>query len=283
MRLSLAMCIVELVKDIRGRMRMVFRVNAGVIGIWTLAAPLVTMVACAPSRPRGIWMCPAEVSLLLLIKKDWVLMVEQTPRRLLSTVIEVLFEVGLVVLPALKFCKLQMPWSKKFKVVLTFSLRFMCVARFKFRVNLLTRDRVAGLRVAHYVAYDRYLRSGTPSIDLAPTLVLEQSLLFLGLLTASAPVFLNTLAGFGSTHLLTMNHSRSDGTSSHQLSALGSGVAGQASSDVAKDGSESASRSINGRKEDFHTDACSATSVATTFGHEERRSEDSGLAILPRP
>jgi hypothetical protein len=31
------------------------------IGFWTVAAPPVAMVFCAPVEPRGIWMCSAEV------------------------------------------------------------------------------------------------------------------------------------------------------------------------------------------------------------------------------
>jgi hypothetical protein len=69
MRLSTAMVFVEIVKNTYGKMSTVSRINAGLIASWTLAAPLVMMVSCAPSQSRGIWMCPAEVSVVVLRKK----------------------------------------------------------------------------------------------------------------------------------------------------------------------------------------------------------------------
>jgi hypothetical protein len=156
-------------------------------------------------------------------------------------------------------------------------------------MEILTRNRVAGLIVGHHVAYGRYLRSGRPSIDLAPTLDLEEGLVLVGISTASIPVFLHMLAGLGSTHLLTMNHSRSDGTSSHQLSALESGVAveariGVTDEHIGENVIRGADKSVVGTSEDrARTDAYSTLSIATTTHCGRRQSQDSDVAILPQP
>jgi hypothetical protein len=86
----------------------------------------------------------------------------------------------------------------------------------KSRRESLTRSRVVASTVAHYVAYEKYLRDGRLGIDLATILVLEACLIFSGILTASVPVLLHMLAEFGSIHLLKTNHI----SSSYQLSAL---------------------------------------------------------------
>jgi hypothetical protein len=77
-------------------------------------------------------------------------------------------------------------------------------------MELLTRSRVGGLTTAHHVAYGKYPYDGRPSIDLAPTLVWGECLIFSGTLTTSVPVLLHMLAELGSTHLLTANHISSD-------------------------------------------------------------------------
>lgn len=50
---------------------------------------------------------------------------KQTSRRLAITTIDALIEVGLVVLPCAMCWRLQMPWSKKAKVILAFASRLM--------------------------------------------------------------------------------------------------------------------------------------------------------------
>jgi hypothetical protein len=60
-RFSTAIAINELVRMIQGRWHVVSLTYVVLIGFWTVAAPPVAMLSCAPVQPRGIWMCSAEV------------------------------------------------------------------------------------------------------------------------------------------------------------------------------------------------------------------------------
>lgn len=80
------------------------------------------------------------------------------------------------------------------------------------------------MTVARNLVYGGYIDHGKPSIDLAPTLVWDASLIFLAILTASVPVLIHMLRELSTAHLLTTNHSRSGRGSSHQLSTLESGT-----------------------------------------------------------
>lgn len=91
-------------------------------------------------------------------------------------------------------------------------------------MKLLIRSRVAGSTVGRHITYQEYLRRGRTNIDLAPTLIWDEFLLFLAISTASVPVLMHVLSDLGSVHLLTNKHSRSDGESSHPLSTLESGT-----------------------------------------------------------
>jgi hypothetical protein len=66
---------------------------------------------------RGRCRCHEEANKTLTTK--------QTSRRLAITTIDALIEVGLVVLPCAMFGRVQMPWSKKAKVMLAFACRLM--------------------------------------------------------------------------------------------------------------------------------------------------------------
>ncbi|KAM0714582.1 hypothetical protein Q7P37_009878 [Cladosporium fusiforme] len=193
-RCSTALVINELLRMIQGRWRRVSLASTCLIGLWTLGAPLIAMVKCAPVEPRGIWMCPGE-----------------TPRRVTSTTIDVLIEVWLGVLPSAICWKVQMARSEKWKVTIAFSWRLA----------------VAGLTVGRCLAYGEYVDHGRASIDLAPTLVWDASMVFSAILTASVPVLLHMLRDLSTAHLLTTNHSRSGRGSAHQLSTLESGTGGK--------------------------------------------------------
>lgn len=83
---------------------------------------------------------------------------------------------------------------------------------------------MAGSTVGRHIAYQKYLRRGRPNIDLAPTLIWDEVLLFLAIFTASVPVLMHMLRDLGSVHLLTDKHSRSGGESSNPLSTSESGA-----------------------------------------------------------
>lgn len=87
----------------------------------------------------------------------------------------------------------------------------------------LTRDdSVAGCGVGSYFASEQYLRHGRPSVGLAPTLSWEVWLNFVATFTASVPVLLHAIRGFGTNHLLATTHTRSGRGSSHPLNSLAS-------------------------------------------------------------
>lgn len=61
-RLSVAMFITELVGAAFRKWRVAALTGVCLIGTWTVAAPLVSMVGCAPVESQGRWMCSGEVS-----------------------------------------------------------------------------------------------------------------------------------------------------------------------------------------------------------------------------
>jgi hypothetical protein len=55
------MIINEQVNTIHGPWSIVSLTFVVLVGFWTVAAPPVAMVSCAPVEPRRIWMCSTEV------------------------------------------------------------------------------------------------------------------------------------------------------------------------------------------------------------------------------
>lgn len=144
---------------------------------------------------------------------------------------------------------------------------------------MLTKNRVAGLTVGRYLAYGKYVDHGRASIDLAPTLVWDASVLFAAILTASVPVLLHTLRELSTAHLLTTNHSRSGRGSSHQLSTLESGTGGNGTGGKMRAGADD-DNAMGGY--DFkHGDDGHSMSTTTTPQFGRPSSQGSEVAILP--
>jgi len=149
---------------------------------------------------------------------------------------------------------------------------------------------VAGARVGRHVAYGEYLRVGRASVDLAPTLVWESILIFLGVLTASVPVLMHVLAELGTAHLLTTNHTSSGKESSHQLSTLKSGSAAKGTGG-AKVSNVGVSGGSNDGGMDWYDGVRDEWNIGTNGGdggesiaattQNGRSSQESQTAILP--
>jgi hypothetical protein len=71
--------------------------NLGAMGLWTLGAPMIATIGCAPSETRGWSPCPTAVSKDAIPRAGTMLTARQTTRWLTITVGEVLLEVCLVI------------------------------------------------------------------------------------------------------------------------------------------------------------------------------------------